>query len=140
MKVLCDSPSSSCNSHPFSPFFIFSNLAYFKLSKFGNFPFIIIFSSNHTIFELWGFFCPMKKLAMSWEHVATMQKESVVLRAQVAATIGVRAKGIVGTTTVGPIATTIADHHPPRVATTSRRVIRRNLPSSHQYVQFFVFV
>jgi hypothetical protein len=52
MKVFYDSPSSSCNNHPFSPF--------------------IIFSSNHATFELWGFFCPTKKLTMSWEQVAAM--------------------------------------------------------------------
>ncbi len=46
------------SNHPFSLIFIFSNSACFKFSRFRNFPFIIIFSSNHTIFELWGFFCP----------------------------------------------------------------------------------
>jgi hypothetical protein len=54
-----------------------------------------------------------------------MRKESVALRAQVAAATGVRARGVAGTTAVGPAA---ADHHPPRVAATSRRVIRREYP------------
>jgi hypothetical protein len=55
-----------------------------------------------------------------------MRKESVALRAQVAATIGVRANGVVGTTAVGP--TAIADHHPPCVTTMSRWVIKRAYP------------
>jgi hypothetical protein len=55
-----------------------------------------------------------------------MRKESVALRAQVAAATGVRARGVAGTTAVGPAA--VADHHPPRVAATSRRVIRREYP------------
>jgi hypothetical protein len=72
-----------------------------------------------------------KKLATSWEQVAAMRKESVALRAQVAAATGVRARGVAGTTAVGPAAAAaaaVADHHPPRVAATSRRVIRRDYP------------
>jgi hypothetical protein len=104
--------------------------------------FIIIFSSNHTTFELWGFFCPTKKMATSWEQVVTMRKESVTLQIEVAATIGVRARGVARTAIVGPATTiTVADHHPPYVATTSRRVIKREHPIfTPVYVHLFVFV
>jgi hypothetical protein len=71
----------------------------------------------------------MKKLATSWEQVAAMRKESVTLRAQVATSTRVQARGVVRTTAVGPITTTtVANHHPPYVATTSRRMIRREYP------------
>jgi hypothetical protein len=102
---------------------------------FRNFPFFIIFSSNHTIIELWGFFYPTMKLVMTWEQVGAMRKESVMLRAQVVIITRFRARGVAGTTAVGPATTTIATyHHPPRVATMSRWVIRREYPSSHQSV------
>jgi hypothetical protein len=71
-----------------------------------------------------------------------MRKESVALQIEVAATIGVRARGVARTTTVGHVTTiAVADHHPPRVVTTSRWVIKREHPIfTPVYVHLFVFV
>jgi hypothetical protein len=61
-----------------------------------------------------------------------MWKESVALRAQVTTPTGVQARGVARTTTIRPApAIAVGDHHPPRVATTSRWVIKRDILSSH---------